>query len=153
MGYWVFVVKDHYVGKRVIAANEVAADRVNRKFWLVSRRTAAMKDLREGGFAVFYSTGMEGRFFVGDGRFSQPPMPVTDEMRFYIIGYPSEKLTHYIRLDEANIWTRPVNVESFVDQLSFIKNKRKWFAHFRGSVRKIPEEDFLLIKNMAISQS
>lgn len=153
MAYWVFVVKDHYVGKRVIPANEVAADRVSRKFWLVSRRMAALKDLREGGVAVFYSTGLEGRFFVGEGSFSQPPLPVTDEMRFYIVGYPSEKLTHYIQFDQASLWTNPVKVESVVENLSFIKNKSKWFTYFRGSLRKIPEQDFHYIKSLAVHQS
>ncbi|MCS6784616.1 MAG: hypothetical protein NZ921_01120 [Candidatus Caldarchaeum sp.] len=153
MGYWVFVVKDHYIGKRMIPANEVAADRVFRKFWLISKRMAAMKSLKEGGHALLYSTGMEGRFFVGEGQFSQPPLPVTDEMRFYIVGYPSEKLTHYIKFDEATLWTTPIKADTVVDQLTFIKNKSKWFSYFRGSVRRIPDEDFLTVKNFAVSQS
>lgn len=152
MHCWVFVVKDHYVGKRVIPANEVAADRVSRKFWLVSRRRASMKELQDGGVAVLYSTGTDGRCFIGEATFSQPPQPITDEMRFYIVGYPSEKLTHYIAFDTATLWTKPVKVESIVEYLSFIKNKQKWYTYFRGSVRKIPEEDFNAIKNVAVYQ-
>ncbi|MEM1948591.1 MAG: hypothetical protein QXY84_05380 [Candidatus Caldarchaeum sp.] len=36
---------------------------------LRSRRHASMKELREGGVAVLYSTGTDGRCFVGGGKF------------------------------------------------------------------------------------
>lgn len=153
MGFWIFVVKDHVHGKEVIPAGAIASERVKHGFWLVSSRIAAMKELAEGGSAIFFSTGSEGRLFIGEGVFSQPPMPITDEMRFHIKGYPSEKLTHFIKLDMARLWTTPVKLEEVLENLSFIKNKLRWYGYFRGSVRKIPEQDYQYLVSAASSQS
>ncbi|MEM0349220.1 MAG: hypothetical protein QXE96_04095 [Candidatus Caldarchaeum sp.] len=153
MGFWIFVVKDHVHGKEVIPASAIAAERVKHGFWLVSSRIAAMKELSDGGSAVFFSTGMEGRLFIGEGVFSQQPVPITDELRFHIKGYPSEKLTHFIKLDAARLWTNPVKLEDVLENLSFIKNKFRWYGYFRGSVRKIPEKDYQYLVSAAYSQS
>lgn len=151
MKCWVFIVKDHVQGKEVIPASKIAEERVRERFWLVSKRVAAMKELGEGGVAVFYSTGREGKLFLGDGTFSQPAKPITNKLRFHIRGYPSEKLTHYVAFDTATLWPKPVSLQSVVDKISFIKKKDKSYAYFRGSVRKIPNEDFLLIKSIGQS--
>ncbi|MEM2237225.1 MAG: EVE domain-containing protein [Candidatus Caldarchaeum sp.] len=148
----VLVVKDHFVGKEVIPAREVAEVRVGKKFWLVSKRVAAMKTLKEGGVAVFYATGREGRMFLGEGSFSEEPKPLTDELRFHVRGLPSEKLTHFIKLDHARLWDRTVPAEEVVEKLSFIRKRDKWQSYFRGSLRQIPEEDFNLLKSMGSSQ-
>uniref|UniRef100_A0A7C5Q3D1 EVE domain-containing protein n=1 Tax=Caldiarchaeum subterraneum TaxID=311458 RepID=A0A7C5Q3D1_CALS0 len=120
--------------------------------WLVSKRVAAIKALKENGVAVFYATGREGRMFIGDGSFSEEPKPVTDELRFHIRGLPSEKLTHFIRLDDARLWKRPLPAEDAAQHLSFIRKKEKWQFYFRGSVRQIPEEDFNTLSRMASVQ-
>ncbi|MEM4280747.1 MAG: EVE domain-containing protein [Candidatus Caldarchaeum sp.] len=151
MHCWVLVVKDHVIGDEVIPARQVAEVRVRERFWLVSKRVAAMKALKQGGLAVFYATGHEGRMFLGDGSFSEEPKPLTDELRFHVRGFPSEKLTHFIRLDHARLWDRPVPTEEVVERLSFIRKKDKWQFYFRGSLRKIPEEDFNLLKSIGSS--
>ncbi|MEM2972853.1 MAG: hypothetical protein QXS50_01720 [Candidatus Caldarchaeum sp.] len=148
---WVFVVKDHVVGGKVLPAREVALVRLREGFWLVSRRVASMKDLEEGGRVVFYMTGREGRMFIGDGEFRQRAKPITDEIRFHVVGHPSEKLTHFIPLENASLWRRPVRAEEVVERLSFIRRKDKWMYYFRGSVRRIPEEDFMFLKSIGTS--
>ncbi|MDW7977253.1 MAG: hypothetical protein RMK31_04760 [Candidatus Caldarchaeum sp.] len=151
MSYWVFVVKDHILGDKLLPAHEVAMLRVRERFWLVSKRIAAMKKLQEGGWAVFYSTGRDGRLFIGDGEFRDGAKPITDEIRFHVSGYPSEKLTHFISFVKASIWKKPIAAEDVVDELSFIRRKDKWMYYFRGSVRQIPEDDFMLLKKLGTS--
>lgn len=54
-----------------------------------------MKELREGGVAVRIRLARMAVALSGEASFSQPPQPITDEMRFHIVGYPSEKLTYF----------------------------------------------------------
>jgi hypothetical protein len=152
MYYWVFVVKDHYMDGDLVSALDIAKERVGGRFWLISKRYASMKALSEGGSAVFYATGRDGRFFVGDGTFSTSPRPLDIEMSMHAKGHPSEKMTHYIRFDTARLWQNPVKVEDLVEKLSFISRKEKWYVYFRGSLRRIPEQDYNIIMTAANSQ-
>ncbi len=40
-----------------------------------------------------------------------------------------------------------VDARKLINRLSFVKNKAKWFVQFQGSLRRIPENDFLLIES------
>lgn len=40
-----------------------------------------------------------------------------------------------------------IDTKKLVSNLLFVENKANWGAHFQGSIREIPEEDFLLIES------
>lgn len=153
MNYWIFVVKDHVQDGEVVSALDIAKERVEKRFWLVSTHYAKMKALSDAGSAIFYATGRGGRFFIGEGTFSTPPKPINVEISMYAKGYPSEKMTNYISFDTAHLWRKYVKVEDLIEKLSFIAKKEKWYAYFRGSLRRIPEQDYYTIKESAASQT
>ncbi len=39
----------------------------------------------------------------------------------------------------------PITIRPLIKNLSFIRNKKKWYAYFQTSIRNIPKQDFELI--------
>ncbi|GBC68904.1 hypothetical protein HRbin01_00592 [archaeon HR01] len=150
MNYWIFVVKDHLEAGRKIPVEEILDIRARERFWLLSSRAARTRNMEEGDEVIFYTTGERGRFFAGRARLHSKPKPITDSIRFYIRGSPSEALTHYVELDSVELWKNPLNAEEVAPSLSFIKKKEKWPMAFRGSIRRISEEDYNRILERAV---
>lgn len=145
MAYWIFVVKEHVDGDRVIPVMDILNTRVRERFWLLSGRAARTRGLNEGDEVIFYAIGSEGRFFVGRARLGSPPAPISDHLRFFIRGSPSERLTHYVTLDSPEIWAKSLPAEEIAPTLSFVKKKDKWAKAFRGSLKRITESDYFSI--------
>ncbi len=82
---------------------------------------------------------------MGCSRLGSDPQPITDHLRFYVIGTPSENLTHYVELESPEIWMKPIPADEVAPTLSFIKKKDKWPNAFRGSVKRIQETDYIAI--------
>jgi hypothetical protein len=65
---------------------------------------------------------------------------ITDDEPFQVkAGGAYRRRVNYIRIREASI--RPL-----VEQLSFIKNKKRWGFYLISGFREIPEQDFRLVK-------
>ncbi|MGH9517544.1 MAG: PDDEXK nuclease domain-containing protein, partial [Terriglobales bacterium] len=71
---------------------------------------------------------------------------LSHDMEFYRAPYG-------VRLQETNIWNRPCRVDDVLSQLTFIENKDNWGVYFQGGVRYLPERDFEIITNCAVSPS
>ncbi len=99
-------------------------------------------------------------------------MQIGDRIVYYIMGLQrfgaTATITGDYLEDSTKMWTdddemwparRPakpeivleddelVDAKKLVPNLSFVENKNNWGAHFQGSVRQIPEDDFRLIES------
>ena len=52
-----------------------------------------------------------------------------------------------VRINPIAIPRAPLEFMKLVPRLQFIKNKEKWYSHLRVAMRKIPRQDFDLIKS------
>ena len=58
----------------------------------------------------------------------------------------NEVFPYRVKLKPIKIFEKPINFKSLIQELKFIKNKKRWTGHIQGkAMREIPEEDFKLI--------
>ena len=148
-GYWIFVVKDHTFEGRIIPAIEVLANRVRNKFWSLNSKAPNVKNLSENDRVLFYVTSTAGKGFMGRGVLAGPAHPITVEQRFHVIGIPSIHFDYAVEFKEAEMWTRMVKLEDVREKLAMLRGKRNPAMIFRGSIKKISEEDYQKILDIA----
>lgn len=142
VNYWVFIVKDHLHMGRRIPAREVLSNRVRNKFWSLSSRAPNLRKLDKGDRVIFYITGMEAKGFMGKGILAGPAHPITEEQRFHTIGEPSNAFEYAVDLEEAEMWEKPLSPLDLRDRVPFLRRLRNPLRAFRGSIRRISEEDY-----------
>ena len=145
MSYWIFIVKDHEYQGRRIPAMEVLRNRVENKFWSLNKRTGNIGKINKGDSVIFYVASKDIKGFAGTAIIASPPHPITPEQKFHTFGFPSERFDYSIELENPVLWENVKEVEPFIESLSFIKNKQKWRSAFRGSIKRITEEDYRMI--------
>ena len=143
--YWILIVKDHQYQGRRIPALEVLRNRVENRFWSLSKRAPNIKRIREGDKVVFYVASSEVKGFAGTGVVASNPHPMTPEQKFHAFGTPSEAFDYSIELENPVLWPEVKEVEPLIGKLSFIKSKRRWGSAFRGGIKRITEEDYNII--------
>jgi len=140
--YWVLVVKDHQHLGRTVPATTILMNRVKYKFWSLNKRTPNIKRIRPGDRVVFYVSSYVGKGFAGTATIASYPHPITPEQKFHVFGMPSEKFNYSIELEEPILWTKLLEPPEIIGHVSFITSRDKWWAWFRGSIKRITEEDY-----------
>lgn len=61
--------------------------------------------------------------------------------------FTGELYPYRLKLNPIKILKDPISIKSIINELSFIKNKTKWFTHFFGvkGVRKLSQNDYKVI--------
>ncbi|MEM4590651.1 MAG: hypothetical protein QW555_02300 [Nitrososphaerota archaeon] len=145
--YWLMVVKDHKTGARnLMPAMQVLLNRVKHGFWLLSAKNPYRKKVAAGDYGLFYVGSREGRFIAGECQINSAAQLLTPQIKTLIEGFPSTLLTHYIEI-KGVLWANPLNAEEVIPNLSFVKNKDRWFAYLQGSLHPISKEDYGLVLN------
>ncbi len=125
---------------------DIFRNRVTNGFWVVNKRNPNFKSLKEGGRAILYLGGKEGKIFLGRCLITSQPLVLTPELRHHVRTQPSATFEHYIRIGQVELWeAKPLLC--IVDKLKFIRDKQRWMNYLQGGLRKIPEEDYLTIAN------
>lgn len=135
------------------------------KYWLVVTSPQNFRYDRE--HVKFKLQGLPHRF-----RKQVQKMEMGDRVVYYIMKLQKFGATATITgdylYDKTKVWTdknemwparRPsepdivladdelVDAKKLVPDLSFIENKERWGTHFQGSIKTLPEDDFLLIES------
>ncbi|MEM1977182.1 MAG: EVE domain-containing protein [Nitrososphaerota archaeon] len=142
VNYWIFIVKDHVHMGRIIPASEVLSNRVRNKFWSLSARALNLRRLEKGDKVIFYVTEAERKGFMGRGVLAGPAHPITEEQRFHVIGEPSNAFQYSVDFEEAEMWDEAISPLEIRDRLSFLRSLRNPMRAFRGSIKRISEEDY-----------
>jgi predicted RNA-binding protein len=136
------------------------------KYWLVTTSPENFKvDKETSGFTV---QGLKERHKKTVMKFGPGDKVVYYINRISKLGAIATITSGYYHDDKTRIWTdedeiwpsraksRPeiileddelLDIKKLIKQLSFIKNKDHWSLFVRGSIRPIPEEDYLLIES------
>ena len=128
--YWVFVF--HEYTKYCRGPAKALLKRVKRTGkWYIGPYTPHRSHVKKGDRIIIYQAGKKGRRFIGCGIVcSGLKADEKDPFKFVV-------------LSNVSIWKKPVEVSSVLDELSFIKNKRRWGAHFHGGISRLPRNDYL----------
>lgn len=124
---WIFVISD---------GDDVFQKRINEKIWPIFENTHNKRRLRIGDRVIFYQAGKNGKKFTGRASVAS-------------------KLTRHmsndqIVLEDIEVWKNQVQIEVFIDNLNFVKNRKHWGSYFQGGVISLPDKDYRLIMSNAI---
>jgi len=123
MNHWIFVIND---------TSEVFEKRMKEERWPIFVRTHNRKHLHAEDAVVFYKAGTDGKKFLGTAKI------ITELTK-------SDKIDFSLGIDEINIWEKSKSVDSLIENLDFIKDKRFWGRFFQGGVIKMSKKDFTTI--------
>jgi predicted RNA-binding protein len=143
----IFVVKDHKSKDgKITRAEEVLRHRAKYGFWYLNSKAPNFKRVNKGDKVLFYVAGKKGGKFCGGCILASNPYKVSKLERRPSLGKPSEEFDYVVDLSAVDLWKHAVTVEEIKDKVSFLRHKKMPKLYFRGSIRIIPEEDFLAIK-------
>lgn len=140
--YFIFVIKDHIEGKKIIPASEVLFNRVKYGFWSLSSKNPCFKSIKLGDKVIFYLAGKEGGKFGGFCTLASEAYPISEVEKKIAKGRPSSLMDYVVDLKEIKVWENPVELSEVASKLSFIKDLNKAKMYFRGGIRAITKEDF-----------
>ncbi|MDW8092494.1 MAG: hypothetical protein RMJ06_02250 [Nitrososphaerota archaeon] len=139
------IVKDHRNSEgKIIDADKVLENRIENKFWSISDKNPFRKKVAEGDRAIFFVSSRNGKHFAGDCVVTSTVKPLDRVRRGQLLGYPSITFEYCFEIS-GKLWERRVEVAEVIDEVSFIKNKDRWWSYFQGGMRPIGEDDFMTI--------
>jgi len=143
------IVKDHREGGRPVAARDVFMNRVKYRFWSFSKHAANLKKIRIGDRVVLYVGGPKGGYFAGNATIASNPYPMSKIERDLTMGTPSKSFDYIVDLMDVEVWEKPVSFKDVCERLALIKDKTMPGAYLQGSVKKLSEEEFNMLRNTA----
>ncbi len=133
---------------------DVAMHRLNLGMWGLNSRTANRRGIKSGEKALVYISGggpysqhlVASCTFVSDAKLS------TWDIR-QDVDAPNKKgymmPEYYVRLNDVEIFKRPLPMVDLVSNLNFIKDKEDWWRYLQGGVRKISQSDYQHVSDTA----
>ncbi len=127
--YWLFVsvpFTDFNIG----TISEMLEKIETTHKWSIGRKTPNRGRLLEGDKILLYQGGEEN-----GGR-----VVASAELASSL--QQSEDSDDFVKLKNLEVWTKPVDMRTLINKLSFIKTKRHWGLYLQGGIREIPEVDY-----------
>ncbi len=132
--FWIFVLTEYNDYWRVSLDNILERIKTTKSYPL-GHKTPNRTRIAQGDKVVFYQSGEEGRRFIGSAVVDS----VAKNSDQFILGH--------VHFSKIRIWKQSIDVYDVLNELSFIKNKRRWQCYFQGGIRKIPRNDYEKILN------
>lgn len=149
MAHYLLLVKDHRDQEgRLIKAREVFENRVQYRFWSFNKRAGNLKKLKCDDLVLFY-VAEKGGLIVGKGALASDPYPISNIEYKLALGLPSKNFDYIVDLKNIEVWPVPVEFKRVYEKLSFIKDKSKPYVYLQGSIKRLSEEDYNFICNLA----
>jgi predicted RNA-binding protein len=143
------LVKDHRESGRPVAAQDGFMNRIKYRFWSFNKRAANLKRIRIGDRVVLYVAGARGGLFAGSATIASNPYPMSKIERDLTMGSPSKSFDYIVDLMDVEVWQNPVKFKEVYHGLTLIKNKNNPAVYLQGSVRKLNQEEFNMLRNTA----
>jgi len=128
----------------VISGEKILKQRLAEEFWGLDENALNRRSLKKGDQIVFY-LGMPEMSFAAFGTLASDFFALSGKDKEKYRRDKPFQADYGVLLENAQLWDVPRPVKDLVERLTFIQNKKNWFAHFRGSVRPIPPEDYRTI--------
>lgn len=118
----------------------------SKRIWAVAEKDIMkIQRVNVGDFLVFYVKRRRGKTEPQiRSIFEAASEPFSSKEKDFVT---KEKFPWRIKIKPSVIPRTPLQFTKLVQNLQFIKNKKKWFRHLQVAMRTIPKEDFDLIKS------
>jgi hypothetical protein len=141
MNYWIFIATRQEKDGEIVTAKEIVTRRLADGFWGLSGNAPNISYLQKGDRIVFY-LGSPVMGFAASATLASDFFTLSDEQKQkYWHGKVYEAERGFL-LANVQPWDTTRRIKDLVTKLKFIENKENWFAYFRGSVRRISEDDY-----------
>ena len=149
--FWIFIVRDHKWGKRLLLSQTVLENRFCHRFWALNPRAPYAKRLEEGDRVLFYASGEYPLGFAGCGTLTTKPHDLKPEQAREVLGAPSRDFTHAVdfTLDERFALPRLLKeVLAHVRPKGVIGTRN---PYFRGSIQQLSKKEYDTIVSLCKS--
>ena len=136
------------VDDKNVPAREVATTRLRAKEWPLYANTAHTTRFSKNDVCLIYvgGTSKGGQHFIGLGiidRIVTAPRKWS-EADSKLLSAPASSL---LQFSDVELWTSPVCIRDYINELRFITNKKRWGLHLIGGAKIIPREDYETIRD------
>jgi hypothetical protein len=126
-----------------VGGRRIAEARLNARRWPLYENTSHSQRFSLNDQVLIYvgSSGDAAQTFIGQASIARivSAPPGWDDPADVI---PSGQVTRLAELGRVELWRTPVPIRDHLDDLTFIKNRKRWGLHLMGGVRQIPDRDF-----------
>ena len=142
MNHWIFLANNK--NPFFVNAKEAYQTRMGHALWGYGPNTPNRCQLRDGDQIVFYLTS-PAMAFVGTATISSTALNTSEQNKIQTERVFSGAESG-VRLTDIDEWSDAVEIKPLLEDLSFIKNPKRWGDYLRvGGIVRISENDFELI--------
>ncbi len=147
--YYIFVVNDLKNDLKIMmSCEEIVEKLLDKKYWLFNDKypiSSRVKKLKRYDKVLLYMAGNHRKFFVAsftlDGESRNIEEVIGLDNKFY------DFFRFAIPIKDVRTFVPPVSINTIINDLDFINNKKYWGLFFRQSMKAISEKDYIQIIN------
>lgn len=125
----------------LVTDDETWQSLIQSGFWGLSKRyKKTTRKIRKGDQAVAYVKFFSAIY--GIIRITSEPYEAKDDP-----DYPIK-----FNIEPETFLSEPTSIRPLIRDLSFIRNKKRWYGFFQTSLKAIPEKDFELIRGYLLGK-
>ena len=126
------------------SAIDIFNKRIEEKKYPLYPRTPNLNEIKEEDEVIFYiaGSGKERQSFVGQATIQKVETP-----REFLVDPDKDnyEVIKYLWFKKIKIFETSKNIQSIINKLDFVKNKKNYGTYLMGGVRKLNQKDFDLI--------
>ena len=126
------------------SAIDIFNKRIEEKKYPLYPRTPNLNEIKEEDEVIFYiaGSGKERQSFVGQAIIQKVETP-----REFLVDPDKDnyEVIKYLWFKKIKIFETSKNIQSIINKLDFVKNKKNYGTYLMGGVRKLNQKDFDLI--------
>jgi predicted RNA-binding protein len=126
------------------SAIDIFNKRIEEKKYPLYPRTPNLNEIKEEDEVIFYiaGSGKERQSFVGQATIQKVETP-----REFLVDPDKDnyEVIKYLWFKKIKIFETSKNIQSIINKLDFVKNKKNYGTYLMGGVRKLNQKDFNFI--------
>lgn len=143
MANYLFVINDINYSKAKFSAETVVDLLLNKNRWLFAKTgTPHLQELKTSDNIIIYIAGRGRRYFLCKAQIKEPiqeiDLSAVEDKEFNLYNL----FDFFITLKNIKPFSNKKYIKDFIENLSFIKDKKNYGLYLRRSIKKINDEDF-----------
>ena len=134
--YLIFISSD---GKKT--GFDIFKDRIKENKWPIYVKTPQLQNVSVGKNVVFYiaGSGEKRQCFTGTAKIKK----IIDNKDTNLVpNQEFKQILFHVEFENINIFNKSLSIRDHINNLDFIKNKKKYGLYFQGGICKINKQSF-----------
>lgn len=147
MEFHLFIANDIQASETIVSANHIADILLQAGFWAFSPMAPLARRLKEADKVLIYLAGKGRRHFVAradiaaEARTIVPGSEREELLRTLGLGFMKTE----VELAQVEWFNNPIVLQSLIEDLQFIKEKKNYGLHLRLPIVRIRQSDYIRI--------